>query len=66
MTDEQELECREEAERLAALPVEDQMAFVAMLRADAANRKVPKRDRDFASERADALERHLKLTKRTD
>ena len=55
---------REEAERLSALSAEDQRAFVAMLRADAANRKVPKRDRDFASERADALERILKLKKR--
>ena len=55
---------RDEAARLAALAVEDQRAFVAMLRADAANRKVPKRDRDFARERADALERILKLKKR--
>ena len=55
---------REEADRLSALAVEDQKAFVAMLRADAANRKVPRRDRDFARERADALERILKLIKR--
>lgn len=55
---------REEAERLAALTADDQRAFIAMLRADAANRKVPKLDRDFARERADALERILKLKKR--
>ena len=64
MTTEHEQEFREEAARLAVLPVSDQRAFVAMLRADAANRKVPKRDRDFARERADALERFLKLGKR--
>jgi hypothetical protein len=64
MTDEQEQECREEAERLASLPAEDQRAFVAMLRADAENSKVPKRDRDFARERADALERNWKKRKR--
>jgi hypothetical protein len=64
MTDEQEQEFREEAERLLSLPVEDQRAFVAMLRADAANGKVPKRDRDFARERADALERNWKKLKR--
>lgn len=55
---------REEAERLAALTADDQRAFIAMLRADSANRKVPKRDRDFARERADALERILKLKRR--
>ena len=55
---------RDEADRLSALRVEDQRAFIAMLRADAVNRKVPKRDRDFARERADALERILKLKRR--
>ena len=62
--DEHEQEFRDEAARLAALTIEDQRAFVAMLRADAANRKVPKRDREFASKRADALERNLKLKNR--
>lgn len=63
MTPEHELECREEAERLRLLSREDQRAFIAMLRADGENRKVPKADRDFALERADALERFLKLQK---
>lgn len=63
MTPEQEKDCRAEAGRLAALPVDVQRAFVAMLRTDAANRKVPKRDRDEARERADALERFLKRRK---
>ena len=64
MTSEQENEFRAEAERLSALPVEDQRAFVAMLRTDAENRKVPKRDRNYARERAAALARILKLEKR--
>lgn len=64
MTPEQEQECREEAERLHLLPRDDQQAFIAMLRADGKNRKVPKADRDFAHERADALERFLKQRKR--
>jgi hypothetical protein len=55
-----EQEHRDEAERLAALPPEEQMRIIAMHRADAANPKVPKRDRAFAAERADALERHLR------
>lgn len=61
MTPEREQEIREEAERLRLLPREDQQAFIAMLRADGENRKVPKADRDFARERADALERFLKM-----
>lgn len=64
MTPEREQEYREEAERLRALPREDQLAFIAMLRADGENRKVPKADRDFARERADVLERFLKLRRR--
>jgi hypothetical protein len=64
MTPERAQEYRDEAQRLAALFTEEQRAFIAMLRADAANPKVPKRDRDFAAERADALERILKLGKR--
>lgn len=64
MTPEQEQEFREEAERLRLLPTEDRQAFIAMLRADSENRKVPKADRDFACERADALERFMKQRKR--
>ena len=59
MTDEHEKEFRDEAERLRQLSPEDQQAFVAMLRKDAENRKVSKRDRDFARERACALEKLL-------
>ena len=59
MSTEHEQEFREEAERLRHLSREDQDSFVAMLRRDAANGKVPKSDRDFARERADALERLL-------
>ena len=62
MTPEQEQEFREEAERLALLPVADQRAIIAMHRADAANPKVPKRDREFAAERAKVLSRLLGLT----
>ena len=51
---------REEAERLALLPVEEQKQIIAMHRADANNPKVPKRDRAFAAERADALEWHFR------
>jgi hypothetical protein len=56
-------EHRAEAKRLAALPTDDQRQIIAMHRADASNRKVPKADRDFAARRADALERLLKLRK---
>ena len=59
MSTEHEQEFREEAERLRHLSREDQESFVAMLRRDAANGRVPKSDRDFARERADALERLL-------
>ena len=59
MTDEREQEFRDEAERLRQLSQEDQQRFIAMLRQDAENRKVSKRDRDFARERACALERLL-------
>jgi hypothetical protein len=59
-----EQEHREEAERLALLPVDDQKRILAMHRADAANPKVPKRDREFARERADALEKHLRRLRR--
>lgn len=60
MTPEQEQEYREEAERLAELPREDQRRLIAQHRAIAADASVPKSDREQARERADALERHLK------
>ena len=52
----QENEHRAEAQRLALLPRDEQRAIIAMHRADAANPKVPKRDREFAKERADTLD----------
>lgn len=51
---------REEAERLAGLPREDQRQLIAQHRAIAADKSVPKSDRNEAKERADALERHLR------
>jgi hypothetical protein len=64
MTPEQQ-EFRDEAERLALLPVADQKAILAMHRADARNPKVPKPDRDFARRRAAALERYLRQRRET-
>jgi hypothetical protein len=60
MTPEQEQEYREEAERLATLPRDDQRQLIAQHRAIAADKSVPKADRKEAKERADALERHLR------
>ena len=59
-----EQEYRDEAERLALLPVADQRAIIALHRSVAADSKVPKRDRDMARERADALESHLRRLNR--
>lgn len=46
----------QEAERLAALPRDEQRAIIALHRAVADNPKLGKRDRALAKERADALE----------
>ena len=54
-----EQEYREEAERLALLPRDEQKAIIAMHRDIASNPKVPKAEREAGRERADALERHL-------
>jgi hypothetical protein len=62
MTPEQEQEYKEEAERLALLPIAEQKRIIAMHKADASNPKVPKRDREYAAERAKALARLLGLT----
>ena len=59
-----EQECREEAERLARLPVEDQRDIVALHRSVAANPKTPKKEREAGLERAAALERLLGLAKK--
>jgi hypothetical protein len=61
MPDAKDQEHRAEAERLAQLPRDTQRQIVAMHWTDAKNPKVPKRDREFARERAEALERLLKL-----
>ncbi len=60
-----EKEFREEAERLAQLPREDQREIIALHRSVADNPKVPKRDREEARRLADALERLLKLRPKT-
>jgi hypothetical protein len=59
-----EQEYREEAERLAQLPVEVQLQVLDIHRSTADNRKLSKRDRDAARERVEALERYLGLGKR--
>jgi hypothetical protein len=59
-----EQEYREEAARLAQLPRDQQKAILAMHRTDAANRRVPKADREYAKERVEALERHLRRLNR--
>jgi hypothetical protein len=64
MTPEQDQETREEAARLAELPVADQKQIIEMHRGIADDAKVPKRDRDLARERADSLERHLRRLNR--
>ena len=60
MTPEQDQEYQAEAERLASLPRDVQRQLIAQHRAIAADKEVPKADRREASERADALERHLR------
>jgi hypothetical protein len=56
-----EQEYREEAERLAQLPVEVQLQVLDIHRSTADNRKLSKRDQDAARERVEALERYLGL-----
>jgi hypothetical protein len=57
--DDDRQEHAEEAERLRLLPPAVQRQLIAEQEAIAGNRKVPKRDRDFARERADTLTRLL-------
>ena len=64
MTDEQEREWREEAERLALLPREVQKQAVALIRAPAQDPQLNDADRESARMRADALERHLRRLNR--
>ena len=53
-------EFRVEAERLAELPRDMQRKLIAQHRAIAADKAVPKADRQEAKERAEALEKHLR------
>jgi hypothetical protein len=59
-----EQEYRDEARRLSALPRADQREIIAMHRSIAANPKVPAKERQAGLERAQALERLLRLTKK--
>ena len=52
---------REEAERLALLPVTDQETILALHRSVAEDPKVSKANRQDARERLEALERLLKM-----
>ena len=64
MTPEQEQETCAEAERLADLPIAEQRKIIALHQSIANDAKVPKRDRDLARERAEALDRHLRQLNR--
>ncbi|HLN30745.1 MAG TPA: hypothetical protein VK395_23600 [Gemmataceae bacterium] len=61
MSDKREQEHREEAERLALLPKADQREIIALHRSVAEDAKVSKANRQKARERAEALERLLRL-----
>jgi hypothetical protein len=62
--DEQTKELHREAERLKLLDRQTQRDLVAMHRILARNPKLPKKDRQQARQRADALARLLGLSKR--
>jgi hypothetical protein len=62
----EEQEYREEAERLAKLPPEDQKEILSLHRSTAENPKAPKRERELARERLAALERHLRRLNRKE
>jgi hypothetical protein len=64
MTPEKEQEYRQEAERLAMLPVADRRKIIAMHREIANGKGVPKAERQAGLERAAALERFLKPKKK--
>jgi hypothetical protein len=57
-------EHREEAERLARLPLADQNEILALHRSVADNPKVPKKDREAARARVDALAKELARLRR--
>jgi hypothetical protein len=62
--DDRDREYREEAERLALLPLSDQKQILALHRSTAENLKAPKQERRLARERVEALERHLRRLNR--
>jgi len=64
MDADKEREYREEAERLATIPVEDQIAVLDIYRSCAENTKLPRRARELNRERIEALERHLRRLNR--
>ena len=64
MTPEKEQEYREEAERLAMLPVTEQRKIITMHREIAVGKGVPDAERQAGLERAEALERLLRLKKK--
>jgi hypothetical protein len=64
MTPEKEQEYREEAERLAILPVTEWRKIIAMHREIAAGDDVPEAERQAGLERAEALERFLRLKRK--
>jgi hypothetical protein len=55
---------REEAERLALLPVEEQRQVIELHRRVASNPAVPQADRDEGMRHAEALERLLGLARK--
>lgn len=62
MTEEQEQEWREEAERLKVLDLETIREIIAIHRSTANDPKADRKDRIFARKRAEALERFLGLS----
>lgn len=63
-TEQHEQEFREEAERLATIPVVDQRAVLAIYRECAENKKLTREDRTWNKARVEAVERHLKRLNR--
>lgn len=61
---EQEQEFREEAERLATIPFEDQKAVLAIYRECAENKQHTREEKAWNKARVEALERHLKRLNR--
>jgi hypothetical protein len=55
---------RDEAERLAALPREEQQKILAVYRQCAENPKTPKKEREWGQARVAALQRHLRRLNR--